>query len=331
MAKRAAGGSEAHVAQAARDALAKGNAVDAVVTGVLVAAAESPGVFLGPVQLLVGGAGAGLQAFDGRVRQPGLGIPRPRGVQAGDAVPASARVGVPALPAALAAVLAALGGSTLKRAAGPAVERARAISAERAAVLEVFARRGAAAMGDDAVAGELAAVAGRAAGGTLTEDDLRAVRPGVVTCEERALAPSGVLRVPWREAAPGGTAGQVVVAADGRGLVAIACYEVAVDGVSITGLGLVAPAFATPVRRGETRVRPGEPRPAAAPIALRARRGVIDAAIGVAEADGAEAALEALVARLDDAAALLEALGTGLGRPVAITRTGETAAVLASR
>ena len=91
----AAGGSEAHVAQAARDAMARGNAVDAVVTAVLLAAAESPGVFLGPVQLLIGGAGAGLQAFDGRVRQPGLGIPRPRGVQAGEAVPAPARIGVP--------------------------------------------------------------------------------------------------------------------------------------------------------------------------------------------------------------------------------------------
>jgi gamma-glutamyltranspeptidase/glutathione hydrolase len=319
------------VAQAARDAVARGNAVDAVVTAVLVAAAEAPGVFLGPLQLLVGGVGAGLQAFDGRVRQPGLGIPRPRGIQVGEPVPPPARIGVPALPAALAAVLAALGATTLKRAAGPAIERARTVSPERAAVLEVFARRGAAAMGDDALASELAAVAGRAAGGTLTQDDLAAVRPGVVTCDERSLAPSGILRVPWREPARGGTTTQVIAAADGRGLVAIACYEVPLDGVPIPSLGLVAPAFASPVLRGEARVRPGEPCPAPAPIALRTRRGVVDVAIGVAEAPDAETALESLLAKLDDAAALLEAIGGAPGRPVAVVRTGDTAAVVASR
>ncbi len=330
MARRAAGGSEAHVAQAAREALVRGNAVDAVVTAVLVAAAESAGVFLGPLQMLVGGAGAGLQAFDGRVRQPGLGIPRPRGASAGDVVPPQARVGVPALPAALAAALAALGGTTLKRAAGPAVERARAVSADRAEVLQAFGRRGAALMGDDAVAGELTAVAGRAAGGSLSEDDLGAVRPGVVTCEERSLVPAGVLRVPWKDTG-GGASTQVVAAADGRGLVAIACYDVALEGVPVASLGLLAPAAAAPVLRGEARVRPGEPRPAAAPIALRTRGGIIDAALGVAEAGEADAALAALLTKLDDAAALLEALGGAPGRPVALVRTGDTAAVLASR
>ena len=85
--RRAAAGSESHVAQAARDALARGNAVDAVVAGVLMAAAESPGVLLGPVQLLAGGAGAGLIAIDGRVRQPGMGAPRPRGFLATEPIP----------------------------------------------------------------------------------------------------------------------------------------------------------------------------------------------------------------------------------------------------
>ncbi|MGA7118553.1 MAG: hypothetical protein WBY94_00575, partial [Polyangiaceae bacterium] len=79
--------SESHVAQAARDGLSFGNAVDAVVAGVLVAAAESPSVFLGPFQMLVAGAGAGVRAIDGRVRQPGLGVPRPRGLLAGERVP----------------------------------------------------------------------------------------------------------------------------------------------------------------------------------------------------------------------------------------------------
>ena len=318
------------MAQAARDALAHGNAVDAVVTGLLVAAAEAAGVLLGPVQLLAGGAGAGLQAVDGRVRQPGLGIPRPRGVVAGEAVPPPARVGVPALPAAVATALASLGATTLLRAAGPALERARAVSAERAAVLQTFARRGASAMTDRAIASELAAVAGRAAGGTLTDDDLAAVRPGMVTCDEASIAPTGILRVPWREGVPG-PATHVVAAADARGLVAIACYEVPVDGVAVPALGLLAPAFASPVRRGEARVRPGEPRPASAPIALRTRRGIVDVAVGLALAEDAEAALESLLDRLDDAALLLEAIAAAPGAPVALVRSGETAAVISSR
>ena len=334
MARWAAGGSEAHVAQAARDAVARGNAVDAVVTGVLVAAAEAPGVLLGPVQLLVGGAGAGLQAVDGRVRQPGLGIPRPRGVVSGGTVPPTARIGVPTLPAALASAVASLGATTLLRAAGPGIERARTVSPERAAVLQAIARRGAAAMTDDGVAVELVVAAGRAAGGTLTRDDLEAARPVVVPCDERSLAPSGVLRVPWRGeegAARSGATTHVVVAADGRGLVAIACYEVPGEGVAIPALGLLAPALASPVMRGEARVRPGEARPACAPIALRMRRGIVDVAIGLAEAPDGEASLEALLAHLDDAARLLEAVGSAPGRPVALVRTGDTAAIVASR
>jgi hypothetical protein len=328
VATRASAASEAHVAQAARDAIAEQNAVDAVVTAVLVAAAEAPAVFLGPLQILVGGAGAGLLAFDGRVRQPGLGVPRPRGVVAGGPVPPQARVGVPALPAALAAALASLGSISVRRACGPAIERARALSAERAATLEAFSRRAAAAMTDDAVAGELTAVAGRAAGGALTREDLTALRPGMQPCQEAGDA--GIVRVPWRAAGADGSAVQVVAATDPRGLVAIACYEAPVEGLAVPGLGLVAPAFASPVMRGETRVRPGEPCPAAAPIALRARRGLIDLAIGVASTGDADGALEALLARLDEATPVVESIRGAPGRVVAVARTRESAVAVAA-
>ena len=40
------------------------------------------------------------------------------------------------------------------------------------------------------------------------------------------------------------------------------------DGLAIGELGLRAPFFAEPVLRGETRIRPGDARAAAAPIAL---------------------------------------------------------------
>jgi hypothetical protein len=103
-----------------------------------------------------------------------------------------------------------------------------------------------------------------------------------VSCDEPSLGPSGILRVPWRQGVAEGAATHVVAVADGRGLVAVACYEVPVDGVTLAALGLLAPAFATPVMRGQARVRPGDPRHAAAPIALRARRGVVETAMGLA-------------------------------------------------
>src|SRR5580704_8331081 len=153
--RRAAAASEAHVAEAAREVLGRGNAVDAVVAGILMAAAESPGVLLGPVQLLAGGSGAGLIAFDGRVRQPGLGAQRPRGFLSSEEIPEAARVGVPALPAALATALASLGAFTLLRAAGPALAWEKSRSSERAQLLDAIARRGAPVLGEDAVTSEL--------------------------------------------------------------------------------------------------------------------------------------------------------------------------------
>jgi hypothetical protein len=329
--RRAAGASEPHVAQAARDGLLRGNAVDAVMTGVLVAAAESPSVLLGPLQVLVGGSGAGLRAVDGRVLQPGLGVPRPRGLLAGEPVPPQARVAVPVLPAAVALTLASLGSATQRRVVGAAIERARACSPERARLLEAFARRGAAAFVVDAVASELTAVAGRAVRGLLTLEDLLSARPAMVALEDPVLEPVGMHRVPWRRVPHDASSTQVVAAVDARGLVAVACYEAPVEGLPVPALGLVAPAFATPVMRGETRVRPGEPCPAAAPIALRLLRGVAHLAIGLAEARDAEASLDVVVHALATGRTMAAAVGMApSGRPVALVSTREGAQVIAS-
>lgn len=328
--QRAAAASEVHAAQCAREVLAFGNAVDAVVAGVLVAAAESPSVFLGPVQMLVGGTGAGLRAVDGRVRQPGLGIPRPRGLVASDAVPAAARVGVPALPAALAAALASLGSATMLRVAGEAIARARSRSPERAAFIEAFARRGAGVMAEDAIADELTAAAGRASNGALTTEDLESVRPALVGCVERSGEVGGLYFVPWRaDGRLDASFTHIVVAADAHGLLAIACYEVSPEGLAVPALGVVAPPFAAPVRRGEVRVRPGEARPAAAPIALRAVGGVVDLAFGLAESAHAEQGLDAVAGALACATTVGAAFGAApTGQRIAIVRTSDAAAVL---
>jgi gamma-glutamyltranspeptidase/glutathione hydrolase len=327
---KAASASETHAAEAAREALARGNAVDAVVTGVLVAAAESPSVLLGPLQMLIGGAGAGLIAIDGRVRQPGRGAPRPRGFVAGEPVPDAARVGAAALPAAVATALASHGTRSMQSASSPAVEWARARSPERAVFLRSLARRGAPILADDGVAGELTAIAGRGSQGLLTQEDLAEVRPELVRCTERSLDPSGVLWVPWNAAGTrdGGTT-HVVAAADGRGLVAVASYQVAADGLPIPALGLVAPLTATPVLRGKPRVPAGEPCAAAAPIALRASKGTIDLALGIALAAEGEAVLASLLDAIASEVTFATAFATvKQGRPVGLSATRAAATVL---
>jgi gamma-glutamyltranspeptidase/glutathione hydrolase len=328
---KAAAASQAHVAQAAREALSGGNAVDAVVAGVLEAAAVSPGVLLGPVQVLVGGTGAGLVAIDGRVRQPGLDAPRPRGFVADEAVPEAARIGAPALPAALATALALLGTATLTRVARAASKQAAAVSSERAAVLGALARHGAPALATEPVATELVHAAGRAARGLLTLADLAAPRPEVVRRQERDLAPRGVFTAPWEAGAADGSATQVVIAADGRGMVAAAAFEDVSEGLAIPALGLIAPPFATPVMRGHVRVRPGQPLPACAPVALRVAGGVVDLGLGIAGRLDAHRALVSLVEAVGTSATVAEALSSVKGgRPVALAVSARSARVLAS-
>jgi hypothetical protein len=304
-ARNVATASNGDVAQAAATAFPQGNAVDAVVTGVFAAAALSPSVLLGPVQLLVGGAGTGLRAIDGRTRQPGLGVPRPRGFRDEDPVPIAARVGVPALPSALAAALATCGSATLARVLGPAVELAR-VSTARRAFLKRLSQRGPSYLADETVAVELIALAGRIAGGVLTAEDLEAVRPTIDVCEASSAFGLPSVVIPWAAASFEGLADtpndasnvHIVAAADDRGVVAIACYEVRSQGVVIDEFGLEAPLTATPVRRGQTRVRPGEACHAAAPIALVASDGLFDTALGLVDIGNAERTLAQLLRHL---------------------------------
>jgi hypothetical protein len=234
------------------------------------------------------------------------------------------------MPAALAAALAAAGSVTMRRVCLEAAEAARAVSKERATVLASLARRGAPAMADEAIAGELSVVAGRTAGGVLTTRDLSSVRPAMVHPKERSLDPEGWLRPPWREAGLDASGTHVVVAADHRGLLCAACYEVAEEGISVAALGLLAPAAAAPVMRGQTRVRPGEPRPSAAPIAIRVRTGLADLAIGIGALADAQTALERLLPRLDETPLVADAVAASAGRGVAVARTREAAVVAAS-
>src|SRR5690606_8764646 len=118
-------------------------------------------------------------------------------------------------------------------------------------------------------------------GGLLTGDDLASPRPEV---QKAARIPRGgpadkwVVTLPWARVEEGRPAApahgvdvarvRAVAAVDRNATFAIACWDEATEGLLVGDLGLRAPYFAEPVRRGQTRVRPGEPRPAAAPLAL---------------------------------------------------------------
>jgi gamma-glutamyltranspeptidase len=307
--------------QAAMDVLPAGNAVDAVIAGVLAAAALVPTVLLGPVQLLLGGAGVGERAVDGRPRQPGRGAQRPRGFLPGQDVPRAARVAVPALPAALAAAQATAGLLTWSRVMGPAVELAKERSDERRKFLKRLGQAGPSYLADAPVSTELLAVAGRVEGGLLTQEDLSEVLPVIVPAPLRRDRGVPLVTVPWgAEAIDGderpfvdGSAIGAVAAADTRGLVAIAVYEAQPYGLPIPELGLEAPFFAAPVLRGETRVKPGDVRPTAAPIALLQVDGVLDTALGVTGASCSERLLGRVIRAIGQGSSLEDAIAAPRG------------------
>jgi len=315
-------GSDLEVAEVGRALLSRGNAVDSVAGAVFAAGALYPSVLLGPVQLLLGGAGAGLRAIDGRPRQPGLGNPRPRGFLPSEAVPPAARVGVPALPAALLAAVTTYGRLSVAAVLAPAVELARAKSKPRAMFLERVSQRGPAALAEAVIADELVALAGRLSGGLLSKRDLDELRPVVATAVFHRSGAREVACVPWGAAAvrdPEGTGvaasdARIVVAVDRNGLVAMASYAVPRDGLALEVFDLVAPFSATPVLRSKARVKPGELRSAPAPMALGRSAGVLDLAVGLgATADG-EAALGRWLSDYEPASELLRdvALPPGL-------------------
>jgi gamma-glutamyltranspeptidase/glutathione hydrolase len=298
-------GSDAEVADVGAAVLARGNAVDAVVASVFAAAGLYASVLFGPVQLLIGGAGAGLRAVDGRTLQPGLGNPRPRGFLRSQPVPPAARVAVPALPAALLAAVTTYGRLSVAAVLAPGVELARSRSPLRADLLVRIAQRGPAALAEARVADELTAAAGRLAGGILSQRDLADLRPTVAGAAAHAAGVGrDVMTVPWGAGAvceadapsPSGVDTRVVVAVDRNGLVAVACYEVPREGLSLDAFDVVAPFTAAPVLRGEPRVKPGVPRPAAAPIALAQLSGVVELAVGVGASVDSEAILGAWLA-----------------------------------
>jgi len=311
--KGQAAATEGAAQTAAASLVAKGNAIDAVCAGVLAACANDPGVLMGPVHILVAGPGFGVRCIDGRLRQPGKNAPRPRGFLTAEEVPLGARVAVPSLPAAIATAISMFGTQTPNQIATPALallERKH----PRRVLLVALVREGPSALGKDPFAEAFVTAFGRLAGGVMTRDDLRSPRAPAEPC---TIDDRGAF-APFAEDVAHGEL-HAVCAADRRGGVAVACYEIARDGFAIEALGVLAPLRAEPVMRGVRRAEPGAPIPCASAVCLVATEddqydvaagfsgeGATKRARELASAIGKGTPLEAALKSLSPAVAVLE-------------------------
>lgn len=254
---------------------AGGSALGAVTAGFFAAAGAYAGVLFGPVSLLTVGVGVGARAFDGRLRQPGLGAKRPRGFTRTETIPDAARLAVPASVDALMVALAYDGqspGSVLRS----AIVRAERSGAEaRVALYRRIRAVGAAAMTEPPVVRAVLHVAGASEGGLVTPSDLKPARELDHPASSRVVDGGALVEVPWAETGASARdlealgAGGVILAVDVRGVFAALAFRRVTDGLSIDELDQEAPLAAVPVERGVARVAPGTPLECPAPIAVR--------------------------------------------------------------
>jgi hypothetical protein len=263
---------------------AGGDAVGAVIAGFFAAAGQAPGVLFGPLSLLIGQVGAGVRAFDGRQKQPGLELRRPRGLGPDETPVNAARVAVPGSIAALLVALRYGDSVSLSKVLSPGIALAKQAGCERrAAVLEQIQRLGAAALATPAIARPLIHLAGPSEGGGLGSADLAAISE--IDHPARAVGSSRVVpwqderldaqRVPDSEWSASEARQHGVCARDARGGLAALCYDHASSGFLVDELELVLPLNAIPARRGVTRVPPGTFLPAPAPLAIEVSAGAV--------------------------------------------------------
>jgi hypothetical protein len=266
--------------QAAQEFLSLGgSAVGAVLSGFFAAAGAYAGVLLGPVSVLVGAVGSGVRAFDGRPRQPGMGVKRPRGFRSTEPIPDAARVAIPTAVAAVLVAHAYDGSQKLGGIIKAGTRQARRSGADsRAALLSRVRAAGAAALTEAEFARALMRVAGASQGGVITPADFGTVPEIDQVATPRTVGDVELLEPPWAaqpgEPAPGsdiGT-GSAVCAVDVRGVFAALCYRRVHDGFPIDEVELEAPLCAAPVQRSVERVAPGSRLPIPAPIAIRVDR-----------------------------------------------------------
>jgi hypothetical protein len=308
---RAVASTSAEAREAASAAMSEGgNAFDAAVAGFFAAAGAHPAALLSPLVLALAGVGQRPTFFDGRSREPGLGVVRPARHRDARSAPALARLAVPAAPVAVAVAVAASGSRRLAQLAAFGVKAARRERApERARAIEAVGRAGGLALQERWFLQELAERAPRIEGALVGPDDIAQVRPGVETLEApEALGGTFVYRPAWSaglaggEGAPAARERRVLVAVDGRGALAAALWYECEGGLPLFEGQLALPAIATPIVSGVTRVRPGTPVATPAPLAFAGKgEGRVEAALGTNAGELSAAMAEAV-----------KAAGTGL-------------------
>jgi gamma-glutamyltranspeptidase/glutathione hydrolase len=117
-------------------------------------------------------------------------------------------------------------------------------------------------------------VASESEGGVLTRSDFRSITDIDAEAVTSGSGEDRFLVAPWASAPSTGASedqgtGHAICAVDARGLFVALSYRRVMNGLPIEELELEAPLCASPVLRGKTRVAPGEPLPAPAPIAIR--------------------------------------------------------------
>lgn len=251
--------------EAAEEAVASGHTpLGVVVSSYLALAGHYPGILWGPLGVLVHGLGVS-RCFDGRLRQPGVGVKRPRGYTSDDAIPGAALI-----PAAqvVPALFVALSYDDERRyselfKAGLAAAK-RSGASRRGALLTRIKELGARAFMDPTLHRPLLHAGSAAEGGLLGVKDFEPP-VSIDLPTQQAVEQGGDARVtfPWEataEPAPGLEPGYIA-ALDRRGVGVLLRYERAVEGERVDEWELLLPRAASPVLRGVTRTRPGQELP----------------------------------------------------------------------
>jgi hypothetical protein len=262
-------GSDEVAVVAAEDASLAGlSPLKVAIAGYLAVAGHHAGVLLSGAAILIHGLGVS-RAFDGRLRQPGVGVRRPRGFINGEPIPESAYVTAPQI---IPAIYVALGydedrrnGELFKAALTNAK---RSGSARRVALLNRVKELGARTFAEPSVHRHLLHVGAPAQGGQLGAKDFEpssVIDVPTVVASHKTDKGASVTAVdfPWPRAkgARANCEPGYVNAVDRRGMGVLICYERALAGVEVTELDLLAPLAASPTMRGVSRVPPGQALP----------------------------------------------------------------------
>lgn len=237
-----------------------GSALKAALTGFFLAAAEDPRVLWSPLVLLMGGMGTGVRVFDGRARQPGSGVKRPRGFLPGEDVPLAARAAVPAGITALAVACAYDSGTSLLSCVRPGVQAAKKLGMSgRATLLDLIASHGAGVLLSSRVKRAWLGQLGPAQGGLMGHEDL--IPPTEV---DQAAARLESCWVPPFEALQGTEMGRthdehLIVSADSQGQMIALAFRPLENHLLLEPFEVAVPLLAQPVLRGVSRLSPGTP------------------------------------------------------------------------